>query len=256
MKQRLFVFALSLLTASAAFADGKTARAKFVESFGSSFQGDAIAAEALEPKHDFERAKGEGAWQIALPVNDDERVQFLDVVVRNGKFVKGMLHTFGYRDRKITAMQFKKFRADSIMLARRSGPIRTVKGNGVELPQPVAVYAPTCRSMRYAPPPHRSFIDLDPCGRLLGYSRKIFGDLRINLGTLKYDVVLEGPDGVKVVLGGCTVGKGVSQETVVQAIRNAIEKKYPGRTGAVSDRDVVDFYGASTVVCSGVGRGE
>jgi len=250
---RSVLFTISAaLCAAVAFADGNEARAKFIEAHAAMFKGNAVASDAIEAKYDFERATGEGTWQIALPVDDDDRVRFLEAVIRNGKFVRGKMYTFGFQEEKITAVRFARLRAESMMVARRGGSVHVVKRGGKELPQELAVYAPTSRPLRYKAPPHPDGIRIDPCGRVLGNSRKLFDRIAVSLSTLAYDVMLEGPEGVKVPLGACTPQKTPSEKEIVQAIRAAVEKKHPDRVGAVSDRDVADFFGGSVIVCRGI----
>lgn len=244
---------LAVAAAAAATAGEGEARAKFLDGWRDRFaRSEVVPADTVAPENDFERAKGEAKWLFVLPFDEDRRVRFLEGTVKNGKFTKGVLHTFGFKEEKITTMRFNKLRKDFPMAVRRAGGVKSVKRNGKTLPPQIALHPPLTRPVRYAAPAHPDQLHLDPCGRSLGFLRQGLGSVGADLSKLQYEVVLENPRGLNVVLGVGTAAKGIHEKTSVAAIRKAIETKWPERAGGVSDRDVVEFYAQSTVVLRGV----
>ena len=247
------VTSIAILLASAASAGVEDANRLFLESKGKAFRGAAaVPADTVPEDYDFERAKGTFGWKIALPVDEDDRPRFLFATIRGGKFQKGTLVTFGFKEERISAQRFEKLRRTCPMLAIREGSVRVVKHDGKTLPPEATLHAPTSRPLVYPGPPHPTSIVINPCSRALGHSRGLLGRLGVSSGSLRYDVVLEGPGGVRAELGTADFEHGIAQGDAVRAIRAAIEKADPKRVGLVSDRDVADFYAASKVICRGI----
>ena len=247
------VASIAILLSAVASAGVEDANKQFLESKGKAFRGTAaVPADTVPAEYDFERAKGPFGWKIALPVDEDDRPRFLFATIRGGKFQKGTLVTFGFKDEKISAQRFEKLRRTCPMLAIREGSVRVVKHGGKTLPPEATLHAPTSCPLVYHGPPHPTSIGINPCSRALGYSRGLLKRLGVSSGSLRYDVVLEGPGGVRAELGTADFEHGISQESAVRAIRAAVEKADPKRAGLVSDRDVADFYAASKVVCRGI----
>ena len=254
---RVLVFLFAAVSALSLRADKLSAYERYLESQALRFRGAvAVPADAVPDKYDFARAKGKAEWHIALPVDGDDRVRFLVATISDGKFSKGTLYTFGFKEERITAKRFAKLRETCPMVFYRGGSMRVVKKNGVELPPEVAVHAPTTCPIVYKAPPHPFAMSVDPCGRTLGDSRGMLRRIGVSPNGLRYGVRLEGPGGLSVACGEATSEKGVGQGALADAIRKALEAKDPARVGAVSDRDVIDFYSRSTVVCTGRAPGE
>jgi len=241
-----------LMAAAAGAAEGE-ARVKFLEGWRDRFaHSEVSASDAVPPECDFERAKGENRWFFVLPYDADHRVRFLDGTIKNGKFTKGVLHTFGFKEEKITAQRFNKLRQEFALVGRRAGGVKTVKKDGKTLPPKLVVYPPLTRPLTYKAPAHPDGMNFDPCGYALGCLRGGLNSVGADVSKFGYTVTLVNPDGLKVVVGVGMDGKGIAQKDAVAAVRKAIETKWPQRTGCVSDTDVVEFYAKSTVCLIGI----
>lgn len=242
-----------LMVSCAAFGGVGDGRSKFIEGHGKRFNGcTVVGQEAVGDDSDFTRVKGEAKWVFVLPFERDERIRFIDATVSKGRFVKGVLHTYGFKDESIASTRFEKLRRTCPMIGIRNGGLKSVKKNGVTLPPEAVLYPPTTCPMTSPGPVGPQNIHIDPVGYALDRLRHGAGLVRADLGGLRYEVMCIGADGTRVMLGIGTAARGIHDRDAISKIRAALEMRYPERKGAVSDRDAVDFYASSTVVRRGV----
>lgn len=226
----------SAMAARQATADAVAERQAFVRSNGAAFSGSVLkSSEEVKASDDFMRAPGTTTWTFALPVAEDSRLRFIEATFSGGKFSRGELKSFGNKPEKLTAKAFAELREQFPMVASRRGNDRAS-----------VIYPAKRTPTRVKTPAHPQTISHDAAAQLIGaaFLQAIRGQLGVNVGELHFDVVFEGPGGFSCVLGR----DRVSEKAAADALRAAIETRWPKHKGMVSDRDVADAYASGHVV--------
>ena len=204
----------------------------------------ACAAEFMPASKRFDHPEGRGTYVFVMPYADDGRAQFVKADFSGGKFVKGELHVFGRKPVKLNERQFAKLRETWSMLAAK------VAHDDADR---LTCFVPSDRAMAPRPcaahPRSLSFF-ADTFGPL----DEIATRLDVSRAKLRYRVDLRTAKGLSIELGVVQAQGSVSEKTVLEKVRAAVETRKPARKGRVSDRDIVDFRARCEHVLTPVGE--
>lgn len=247
-----FIFGLLAMSAgvsyaekpSAPFAAARAARTEFERTNGSVFR-DAhlVASETLDDAQRLDSPGATGAWSAVLPYSDDERVRFLEVTLKDGKFTSGTLLTFG--DKAPVPIDAKKFDA-----LREEFPMIAVKREAALYPaKKLGTAADKSRA--------ESFGD-NAVARVLGPLGSATDSLGLRTEGLAYRVSFVGADGLQTDLGIHKASASrfhecaLKKSDVVRRLTEALEAAYPERKGRISERQLVDYWKGGKIVWKGV----
>lgn len=220
------------LTAFAASADVVSARKAFNREQSQVFLRSSACHLEFAPKASRpDMPEGRGTYRLVMPYANDARAQFVTAEFADGKFAKGWLHVFGREPVALDAPAFAGMRATRSMFA--------VKADTGDF-HPAACFLPSSAvKLVRGCEPHP--VVLSVRANVLGVLETVASNCGIDLRTLRYRVELREPKGLSVDLGVIHTQEAISEETVYEKVRAALEAREPARKGQISDRDIVDF---------------
>lgn len=200
--------------------------------------GAALAAASAADLPD--KAPGKGDWIFAMPLANDDRLQFAVATFDSGKFVSAKLLTMGCEPRALGEAELAKLRDERPTVSMRT----EYDDVGVK-----AAFSPARTRSRDFVLTDDQNLALNPVPRLLGSLGRSLGRLGLSADRLAHRVTVVGRDGLELDLGTVTAKAPVTGAVFLSKARAAIEKSDPSRKGKVSDRDIVDWHHGATARC-------
>lgn len=173
-----------------------------------------------------------GRLLIALPVDDDSRLQFIEATFLNGHFEHGTLHRFGLPDVLLSRSDFVELRRDYPMAAA-----------GEFFKNDVVLLSPSSHKLSWkVPETMRRRFWIDPIADLYGTFLTSIGRLGVKTDDVAYRVVFIDKSGKKSELACIENKRGLSSLGSDKLLARLGEI-----SGLVSDRERVEYFMSGTV---------